>query len=100
MNSNLWVNVWLAIGSTLSFFSNLASSIYVKKTYDLSNTLYFVLFLDAVFVSLVSLSMIPLYTYMAVVGETSAVTCSLQLFGFPMLPNLLPMLGFWISLVR
>lgn len=100
MNSSLGVNVALATGSGLGLITNSLSFYYVKTTYDLSNSLYFNLAFDAILVSLVSLSMIPLYIYLAIVGKTDWVSCSAQLLGFPMLPNVLPALGFCISLIR
>ncbi len=100
MNSNAGVNISLAIGSGLSAIANFCGFVYIRKTYNVANSLYFILALDALFVTIVSACMLPLYIYLSIVEKTDALTCTFQLFGFPMLPNILPSIGFWISLIR
>ena len=90
----------LAVGYGLSLLSNVLSYGYVRRNFNLSNSLYYILAMDAALVSLASCLLASVYSYQAAVEERGWLICTLQLIGFYLLPCSIPCMSFWISLIR
>lgn len=100
LGSNFYLYLFMAIGSLISSFVNFMSYRYIKRTFDLKNNLYYLLAFDAVLVSVTSAGIAVLYTVIAILQETNRPTCTLVLFGYPMLVDCLVVCGFCLSLIR
>lgn len=84
----------------MAALANFFSYLYIKKTYSLRNSLYFLLATDAILVSVTSLAMTGLYFTMAFGAMANQVVCGLQMLGYPMLADVLIMFGFSSSIIR
>ena len=90
----------LAAGSFLVTLANLATSSYVSKTYDTSQTLYWILKIDCGVSIWHSVISVLIFLHFSVYPETSQVSCFFYLQGLPLFSVYQPYITFWISLIR
>ena len=71
----------LAFGYFVAFLSNLECFKHIKGTYNVSQSLYYILALDALFVSIVSGIAALILGYKSLGYETGGFICSILLLG-------------------
>ena len=99
-NFDLKVSLSLAAGSFIVTLANLATSKYVSKTYDTSQTLYWILKIDCGVLIWHSVISVLSFLYFSVYTETGQVNCFFYLQGLPLFSVYQPYITFWISLIR
>lgn len=90
---------FLGVGFIVAFLCNFACFKHIKETYDVSQSLYYVLALDAIFASIVSAIEAPILWYKSFGFKTGEFLCSIFLYA-PYLPAIQACLFGIISIVR
>ena len=99
-NFDLKTCLGLATGSFLVTLANLASFKYVSKTYDTTQTLYWILKIDCGLLIYQSLISVLSFLSFSVYPKTGHVSCFFYLQGLPLFSFVQPFITFWISLIR
>ena len=100
METFFWYNICTSLFSGFAFLSNLASLIYIKKTFDTKQTLYHILSLDAQ-VTLASAT-ISLVMF-CIIGSShnfDELSCSLLFLGSAITVMTSPLCNFMVSMIR
>ena len=100
MEDQEYYNICCAIFSTIAFLSNLASFIYIKKSFDTSKCLYFILSLDAMVVMTVALMAMIMFSSATLQTNCDPWFCSVLFFASQITALTSPMCNFMISYIR
>ena len=97
----LYYNICCAIFSTIAFLSNLASFIYIQKSFDTKRCLYFILRSDAMVVMVVTLMASIMFSWVATNSQQSnSWFCSILFYASQITALTNPMSNFMISYIR
>ena len=98
----LYYNICCAIFSTIAFLSNLASFIYIQKSFDTKRCLYFILRSDAMVVMVVTLMASIMFSLVAATTsqQSNSWFCSILFYASQSTALTSPMCNFMISYIR
>ena len=97
------INCTLVILFIIGFMTNLLSFAYIKSTYDLKQSLYYILAMDSVIGTVLQAYMALLMgirNFSSIILEGNVWFCTLGMLGVPLLFVIQPFLSFIISLLR
>lgn len=90
----------LALASAISASSNFLSYFYIRNTYDLKLSPYFILSLDSASASAMSLLGTASYLYLCIGFEPGIISCSLILVSTSIVSVIQPILTFLLAFIR
>ena len=100
-DTSFYYNICCAVFSSIAFLTNLASFTYIKKSFDTSKCLYFILSIDALVVVVVSLLSLVMFSIATTVKtDSDAWFCSTLFLSSQITAITSPMCNFMISYIR